>query len=417
MILINKKSNLILIAAMGLLLANILAIGLLANKVGIIDLSQSQNAFSRLLATHVEVAILIWLPSITLVVWMRIANIADKISNRYAFIIALCTSLLILTGLFSSASVTLSDYFPVIQQPLFIFAMLGICLTMISAAIIILIRMKVCSHWIGILSTLTTLVAMVLLTLGLAFSVFDNWEHASYLFWVSGHVYQLALVYTLCLFWLGASHPQQKFSFALKIIWSLPLLVHVLAIVLSIANVDHMISKNIFTAVMEFCSWWPVIFCANRALKTANSDTKNALILSMGLFVLAIIFGFLIKPSTLIIPAHYHAVLSALNVGAFYYLLTAKVLSSNRQVLAYGVGMALLASGIGVAGILGEARKIATSISWTDFSSIALVIASIGGIIALIASLMIAISLIKMNPLSRSAVTTFISKGYINNGQ
>lgn len=411
---IKNISSLIQTAATALFAANSIAVLMLLGKLELINLAWLNINFQQLLATHVEVAIMVWLPLAAFSAWAKEAKTDVRINQKLTRIVSIFFVLLIISGLMSESKSLMSDYYPLVSNPLFVFSMLSICLV-VSMAALPALKIALAKKNLELsLSILTSLLAFLMVACGLVCWLFDAHNARVSFFWIGGHIFQLALVYTFCLFIRG-SDQTARYSFIKLAVFCFPLLLHIGAMFYYFLFDTQVDGKDIFTRAMEVFIWWPLLVTIKPALKNSSPRFRSCLVVSLLLFFLAICFGIAIKPGTLLVPAHYHAVLAAINVAAFYYLIVNGVPLSTRSIQVYGVGMAILALGIGMAGILGEPRKVAIVDQAGIEQLVAFTFAGIGGMIALLASYYISFVLFKSGFMKKTATLSNYPTGIYPN--
>ncbi len=347
-----------------------------------------------------------------------LATIFQTLSHRprfgYAGIICVVGTILLLFSPFlPSAKHILSNYFPVLDHPIF-FAGLGFYLTGIALSLVDrgLFQKATVNLWTSStygfrLSALIYLVGWTLLAWNIL-SITPNIDRQSYfemLFWGPGHIFQFAHLCLVMGIWIFLieyisekhilSHTMSKMIFG----WvALPALVSPL----------FLISTTYMTKGFEFLmTWftWPaptllmlMIFRQRPWTNQTNPFFTRTLYASLGLMLIGFVIGFLIRGSNTLVPAHYHATIgsimtSMMLMGIILIEKTKKQISNpalstwkNRMPLIFGIGQAIFVVGFALAGFLGQARKTYGSEQSirSPLEYMGLTMVGIGGILAMI---------------------------------
>jgi hypothetical protein len=236
--------------------------------------------------------------------------------------------------------------------------------------------------------------------------------------WGGGHVLQLASSLAMVSAWLIAltgalgHSPVSRPVAATLFGWLL--LPWAAAPLLAARGVQDVAAREAFTDMMRWGIFPPVavflVLCvravmrARRAGRLTLGDPRLVgFFASAGLSVLGWTLGGLIRGSTTVIPAHYHAAIGAVTVafmGLAYPLLEAvdvQVRSSLRarrlaiaQPALFGFGQSIFAVGFGVAGAHGMGRKVYGQEQQVSElgHSIGLGVMGLGGLLAIISGVL-----------------------------
>src|SRR5690606_321888 len=170
--------------------------------------------------------------------------------------------------------------------------------------------------------------------------------------------------------------------------------------------------REAFTQLMRWGIFPPVsvllVLCIRHLWRTglppgARRDPRfTGFCASAALTVLGYVLGALIRGSTTMIPAHYHAAIGAVTVAfmaASYGLLSALGFKADHRPLTrrlvglqpalFGAGQAVFALGFAIAGAHGAGRKLYGPEQPTELSrSVGLAVMAAGGAIAIVAGLL-----------------------------
>ncbi|MBI5494497.1 MAG: hypothetical protein HY904_05675 [Deltaproteobacteria bacterium] len=255
------------------------------------------------------------------------------------------------------------------------------------------------------------------------------------LFWGGGHVLQIASVAAMLSVWLmlltpalGRSPLPRRVAAALFGLLLLPALA---APVLALQGVQR---GEVHEAFTQFMRWgiFPVVLaflaaCLQallRAVRAGQVRMRDPRVLgfcaSAALTVVGFLLGALIRGSTTMVPAHYHASIGAVTAGfmtitwPMLRALGAPVPSGRLQRLSvvqplwFGAGQLVFALGFALAGAEGMARKaygaeqhVRTALEWTG-----LVVMGAGGLVAITGGVLF-LALFTLTVFRRRAASTF----------
>lgn len=238
--------------------------------------------------------------------------------------------------------------------------------------------------------------------------------HYELLFWGMGHVLQLVSVLVMLSVWILLLTPilgEAPMSVAAARALFVALLVPwVVSPFLSLAGTSSPAYRTGHTQLMQW-GIFPLVgiflaLCGGaiaRAWRSGRIDARSfadprmaAFLVSAGLTVLGVVLGALIRGSTTMVPAHYHASVGAVTVAfmaatpGLLGVVGSRVGSLRVQRLAglqpllYGAGMALFAAGFALAGAHGMGRKAygAEQAARTWVESVGLTVMGLGGFAA-----------------------------------
>ena len=418
------------LALASLVLAGLFALAVVVGRMPPFDrLVSDPQFFKRCLVGHVNLALVTWFYSFlaALSLLTPSSRQAGPLA-RLAVHLATAGVVLIVAGAVSPAGhPLLANYIPTIDNPLFqmgqllfAFGILGSLATRRlwtgATATPGAIDMPGAAH-AGLraialalsLAAITLTVTAVTSPASLAPDVrFDR------LVWGIGHVLQLVSVIGMVTVWillltpvLGSAPVSAPAAGALFLALVLPWTV---APLLALAGSDSAAYLQGFTALMRWCVF-PItsvflLRCATAIVRawrggrlsarSLRDPRLSAFLVSAALTLLGFVLGAAIRGSNTMVPAHYHAALSAVTVAfmaATFVLLPIFGVAIPRgwaeraaawQPPLYGLGMLIFASGFALAGAHGMGRKIygAEQAARGVAQTIGLALMGIGGLVA-----------------------------------
>lgn len=383
--------------------------------------------FRRCLVAHVNFALVAWFYSFTCALLFLAPGAAPSTGMaRLSPAVAVAGVLLMIAGAAApGAQPVLSNYVPTIDHGLFQAGQLvfGIAV-LLSLADRRLLRggadlgagvpapaatgLRAAAAGL-VLAALTFAVSYVRQTAGLAPDV-----HYELLFWGMGHVLQLVIVMVMLSVWVMLLSPvlgEAPLSVpAARGIFLCLLLPWLISPVLALegtssaayrAGHTQLMQWGIFPFVGVFLALCTgAILRARRAgrvrMRTFADPRMAAFLVSAGLTVAGFVLGAVIRGSTTMVPAHYHASVGAVTVA--FMAATPRLLGAlgsraisvrmrrlaGLQPLLYGAGMALFAAGFALAGAHGMGRKAygAEQAARTWAESVGLTVMGLGGFVA-----------------------------------
>ncbi len=386
-----------------------------------------QNIFARTdffrtaLVVHVDLSVLVWFIAFGGVLWSL------NSTSRWLFLgwAALATSVLaalimMAAPLVPAPNPLMSNYIPVLRQPLFL---AGLLLFALGSTLLVLRAMiaipPVGMYFAGAgalrfglntaaVATLLALIAFVWSYLLLP-SLLEGRAFYELLFWGGGHVLQFSYTLLMLVAWLwlasasGVRLPLTPrvtlFFFALGLVTVF--LVPVIYYSAPVTSSEHI---KLFTWLMQYggsLAALPLSLAVAlgtlRAPRARGSEQplRAALITSIVLFGIGGVVGFLIQGSNVTIPAHYHGSIVGVTLafmGLTYYLLPRLGFAAPHapwarlQPWLYGVGQLLHIGGLVWSGGYGVQRKVAgAEQGLRDFDQLAgMALMGLGGLIAIL---------------------------------
>ncbi|WP_448584206.1 cbb3-type cytochrome c oxidase subunit I [Thermocrinis sp.] len=381
--------------------------------------------FYHALVGHVDLAIVVFLLSFTMLLWSRFFPAKDSIS----FYLALSGFLGIAIASFSGRGVAVSNnYLPTIVHPIF-FA--GSILFFSGLWLASIIRLKIAvksifskNPLINSLSVSILLAFMMLLaTLTSAFKTGDHSELYLFyerLYWAPGHIHQFLNGAILLFSWyflsklLGINHHLNILRFT-----NLSFLIFGTLLVLVPVIFEDPVSREakIFTELSYAIGLGiPIflhVFNLLRRIVLNFSTYSMALWLSISLYLLGIVIAYAGLKSDLRVPAHYHGAVTSLTLAVMaisYYLLKEygwikefpKI--AKPQLFLYGFGMILFVLGLYFAGFKGAPRKTyGTGFTEDPFVIFSLVLMMLGTVFAVISGVIFVVYTLKAGLRARHA--------------
>ena len=383
--------------------------------------------FKRCLVAHVNFALVAWFYSFTsaLLFLMPGAAPSSPLARLSPAVAAVSVLLMIAGAAAPGAQPVLSNYVPTIDHGLFQSGQLlfGIAVLLSLADRRILrggaeIGAEVpaaaaaglrCAAAGLVLAAVTFAISWIEQTPGLAPDA-----HYELLFWGMGHVLQLVIAMVMVSVWVLLLTPilgEPPFSAAAARLLFLALFVPwLVSPLLALEGTSSPAYRAGHTQLMQW-GIFPfvgifLVLCTGairRAWRSGRIDARTladprmaAFLVSAGLTLGGFVLGAMIRGSTTMVPAHYHASVGAVTVAfmaATPGLLGA--LGSNVgsvrlrrlagvQPLLYGAGMALFAAGFALAGAHGMGRKAygAEQAARTWAESVGLTVMGVGGFVA-----------------------------------
>jgi cytochrome c oxidase subunit I len=390
----------ILLAVGSLVLSGLLAALLVIGRLPALSrLITDPNLFRRFLVVHVDLSLVVWLYAFiaALVFLLPRAGKSSASSRAGVFVSAGGVLLLLSAGGAAGARPVLANYVPMIDHWTF-----AAGLTAFGAGVLLAIcdrRLLPGQPAAGAVAELpaamipglrATGIALVLAALTFSFAWLGrppglSIDVASELAnWGGGHVLALASTLAMISVWLylltgvlGRS-PISRHAAALLFGWLL--LPWLVAPLFAARGIEDVAAREAFTDLMRWGLFPPTLIILGacvRALwreraRLRWSDPRlTGFAASAGLTLLGWTLGALIRGSTTMIPAHYHASIGGVTVAfmaATYPLLDAVGVATRtsmrasilaaRQPLVFGIGQGIFALGFAIAGAGGMGRKI-----------------------------------------------------------
>jgi hypothetical protein len=287
----------------------------------------------------------------------------------------------------------MSNYIPVLQQPLFLAGLVLFALGITLLTLRAMAAIPPVGVWMAgtaalrfglntaAVATMFALIAFVWSWLALP-TVLSGKGYYELLFWGGGHVLQFTYTLLLLVAWLwlasasGVRLPITPrvalifFAFGLATVFAVPIIYYAWPV----TSPEHL---KLFTWLMQYggsLATLPLslavvhgLLRSGRAQPLAR-PARAALLTSILLFGFGGVIGFLIAGMNVTIPAHYHGSIVGVTLafmGLTYYLMpklgfgTPEPIWATRQLWLYGVGQLIHVTGLLWSGGYGVARKVA----------------------------------------------------------
>lgn len=387
-----------------LLLAGLLSLSVVLGRLpGLSRIIDDPLFFKRCLVVHVDLALVVWFYAFASALAALRASTRSGPPEKLAFaaavigVLGLCSG-----GLVRGAQPVLANYVPVIDHPFFLGGLALFFLGVLAFSLRTVARpaarvsgglpddaavgVQACGV-VLVLAGVTWLSARVALPAGLERHTFFEFSH-----WGAGHVLQVANICAMLAVWLWlldlATGRPLLSGRAARRLFAVLIAPHFIMPLLSWRGALH---RDYIEGATLLMRWgiFPVVlvtlFLGVRHLRRHRAATSTApadslarlaragFAASAGLTLLGFILGAMIRGSTTLVPAHYHASLGGITASfmAATYLLvklfarettsassSAKRWRSARwQLVCFGVGQAVFALGFAIGGAYGLGRK------------------------------------------------------------
>lgn len=421
------------LAVLTLLGAGIFSVLLVLARTPVIgELIPFADFFHTALVIHVNLSSLVWILSFASVLWSLNSRPIFPWFARSSFIVVLLGTLIITISPFlGSANARMSNYIPVLDDPLFLIGLVafgvGIGLQVIfsmSAMFKVgveisgegVIRFGLNCAAIGVFVALAAFIwSYISLPIQLASEVYYE-----LLFWSGGHVLQFTYTLLMMVAWLWLSSsaglplplsPRVAlflFGVGLLSIFMTPLVYYAY----DVTDISH---RQMFTMLMSFggsLAIFPLSMAVLFSLfqKKVHSPKESsayaALLTSLLLFGVGGMMGFMIDGNNIKIPAHYHGCIVGVSLalmGLSYQLLPALGFNnvnfkfSKIQLWIYATGQFLHIAGLVWSGGYGVERKVAGAAQGLDsIERIAgMGLMGVGGLLSAVGGFMFIVIVIK----------------------
>ncbi|MFU8860366.1 MAG: hypothetical protein ACNA8K_08075 [Cyclonatronaceae bacterium] len=418
---------------LSLLLSGFLAgVIVLARTPFIAGLIDDPEIARRALVLHVDLSLLVWMFAFLAVLYTALGGRINW-NNSMAGIrlVVIGIVLMVASGVFRSATPVLANYIPVLDHPVFFFGLLFGGTGLVYAFISNPLRAAeepacptITPQWrqSGAQTSIrfAALVAVVaIVTIAVTFLVTPSGLNQTTFYevamWGGGHILQFASVLGMITVWLvllnrltGQPLVSPRVNQALILILAIPAL---LSPLLLLAGTTSQTYYSGFTYLMRWFIF-PVVsvYMVTGVLRLATVARKgklnrsalwgmclNGFAVSALLTLTGFILGAMIRTSTTLIPAHYHASLGGVTVAymVMVFLLLREFgygLNDRRslrlirlQPLLFGLGQFIFVIGFAYAGLQGMGRKMfGSDQNIHSFEAlIGLGLMSIGGMLAM----------------------------------
>lgn len=375
--------------------------------------------FYYALIGHVDLAIVIFLLSFTLLVWNRVYH-AD---TRIAFYLSLLGFLgVALSAFLGKGTAVSNNYLPTIVHPIFfggiILFFCGFTLgafSVLKSSIRDIISTDPVKNAVSVSVMLGILMMLAVipsyLRAGDPSNVYIFYER---LFWAPGHIQQFLNGAMLLYAWyylLALLGKEKRLNFLRFINLSFLIFGFLLFLVPVLYADPISMPAKIFTEVSYAVGLGiPMFLHAFNVIKGFKPDVKNpfssALLLSLSLYFLGVLIAYAGIKADLRVPAHYHGTVTSLTLAlmAISYKLvqeygyTQRLSAISRiQPYLYGVGMILFILGLYFAGRGGAPRKTyGTGYTQDPAVLFSLVIMGIGTLMAVIGGVMFVLYILRL---------------------
>lgn len=416
------------LALFSLMLAGLFsAVIVLARTPGLSALINDPLFASKSLVLHVDLALVVWFYAFLAVLFMSLSISAHSFRISLAMKVALVgVSMMVMSIFFKNAEPILANYIPVLDHPLFIGGLLFFAIALIitfsartsTQALRSKLSFYVESAHISIRYA-AFLVLVAIATFIVSWIVTPELAHRTTFYevvmWGGGHVLQFANNLGMLTVWfillyklIGKDVLEPR---AHKILLLFLVIPAALSPLLLVRGTTDTLYYNGFTELMRWFIF-PVItiyigiiifsiWKARKQRLISGSLFKNLYFNGLFVSVLLAITGFsigaMIRTSSTLIPAHYHASLGSVTVAymVMVFILMKEYgysldgLKSSRllrwQPLLFGVGQTIFVIGFAYAGMQGMGRKLFgsdQSIHSTE-AMLGLGLMSVGGLLAM----------------------------------
>ncbi len=382
------------LAVGSLLLAGLLSLSVVVGRLpGLSRLIDDPLFFKRCLVVHVDLALVVWFYAlIGALCALRVVR-RNSTVDAFAFIGAtLGVAAMIAGGVMRGASPILANYIPVIDHPLFL-AGLASFFTGMLMFVLRTIGSRTVRRPGGLPRDAAVGVQAAGVALALALATWipaqaglpaglDRHTFFEFGFWGAGHVLQVANVCGMLAVWLWllrrATGHEVLSARSARFVFLLLLAPHFAMPLLSGQGAMHRTYIEGATLLMRWGIFPVVLFTLGLSLRHLLRHgldaadplarmARNGFAGSAALTVLGFVLGAMIRESSTLIPAHYHASLGGVTTAfmAAAYLMVAPLrtdlrrfgASARRQLACFGAGQSVFALGFAIGGVFGLARK------------------------------------------------------------
>ena len=349
--------------------------------------------FHTALVVHVNLSVFIWLLSFSALMWSLSVRTEFLWWDKLSLLLAILGTLIIIMSPFIGAGRPLmNNYMPVLQHPVFY---LGVSLFAIAIASHLMrsilstvlpgpsLDSSVVVKFGITLSAIVTAVALLCFLasyIGIGNEI-QGQVFFEFVFWGAGHVVQFSYTLLMLICWIilaNSSFCSYTLSPRLTMLFLLLLVLPIIPVPFlyfahDIVSPGHRLA---FTELMKYggLSSLPLGLAILAAIWKAKSPhgegayLRSALNMSVLLFAVGGMLGFMISGLDIVIPAHYHGSTVAVTIsfmGLAYYLLprlgfaTPSPRLTFWQPYIYGFGQLIHITGLAISGGYGVQRKTA----------------------------------------------------------
>ncbi len=336
------------------------------------------DLFYHWLIGHVDLALIMGFLSFLVFLWH---DLLGGRSKAYEIALAYSGSLLVfLSALMGLGTAVSNNYVPTIDHLLFFLGIALFGMALLLSSVRFLGRSVRSVSNFGVLEVLlflsVLLVFLFVVTLALSFVVTPRGEETylyfERIYWLPGHIHQFVNATLLLTSWVlllraDGYDPPRWLRFVPFLLLPFPILYLLLQLtyentispgVKSITTLGYAVGIGVPTLIF--------VFTLFRSVLKIKGFYSKVVLISLVLYTMGALMGYMIAGSDLRIPAHYHGViasiLTALMGLTYHYLRKIGFVSKlpkliQIQPLLYGFGMTLFVSGLFWAGVYGAPRK------------------------------------------------------------
>ncbi|NIR30285.1 MAG: cbb3-type cytochrome c oxidase subunit I [Gammaproteobacteria bacterium] len=381
--------------------------------------------FHTALVVHVDLSVLVWFLAFAGVLWSLQGARGCRVCGWSALAVTgLGTVLLIVAPFVGEPQPLMSNYVPVLRQPVFeaglVVVAAGFGLAVARALFLappVGVRISGAGALRFGLNTAVVAAAMALVAFVLSYLAIPAFaggkEYYEILFWGGGHVLQFMYTQLMLVVWLWLADASGMrpligpravlFLFA----WGL-VSVFLTPLIYLAYDVGSLAHRQLFTLQMAFGGSLASLplglavilgYAAAGPLPRVSRSERHALLWSVLLFGIGGVLGFMIQGSNVTVPAHYHGSVVGVTMafmGMTYHLLprlgyrpVAGRLAVT-QAWTYGVGQLLHVAGLAWSGLEGVQRKTAGAAQGLDSPEriLAMGVMGLGGLLAVVGGLL-----------------------------
>ena len=343
--------------------------------------------FYTSLIVHVNLTVLVWMLSMTSMLWSFYATAPWKMLRTAAFLTAATGTLLMAISPFTGEGhPLLNNYVPILAQPVFL-----IGLSLFGCGILLQVTIALADNFprqysepvtfglkcVAIVTALS-LLCFGLSSIGLKASGLKPQDYYDHLFWAGGHTLQIAYTLICLCAWLmlaqGVGLKLRTGDNWLRLFLALSVLITIINPLIYGAwptlSAEHQI---FFTEQMKWGGGisailigTALVYALAKAKMPTASPARNALISSLLLFMVGGSIGHLISGANVVVPAHYHGSIVGVSLAMMGILYLKLPLLGGRaidgrfvrlQPYLYGGGQLLHIAGLAWSGGYGTLRK------------------------------------------------------------
>jgi hypothetical protein len=249
------------LALISLFFGNLLALVLVALKVPGVILTESVSIFKAVLVYHVDLAMVFWMPLICAWLWLLHFRVSKKVRGGALCFTLIAFLLLIVSLVDINADVSLSNYFPLLQSPFFISALIFqlSAVTLIATAVSIKRNRNTLTQCLlQYAAWLWLLMVLSLISLWIIYqpSINSFLLHEQVL-WSVGHIHQNVNSLVIAALWCVFLKTEMPMSLMRKVGWLLVLTCG-LVFATQVFFTEQGYSPTLYTLQMSLISWLPL---------------------------------------------------------------------------------------------------------------------------------------------------------------